>query len=52
MLFYGKSSGYFVEINEYSSLVARTSSLTAPLVIDKVEEVPGQGLPAIGALFD
>ena len=52
MLFSGKSSGYFVEINEYSSLVARTSSLTAPLVIEKVEEVAGQGLPGIGAVFD
>ncbi len=41
MLFSGKSNGYSVEINEYSALVARTSSLVAPLVIEKVEEVAG-----------
>ena len=32
MRFSGKSSGYFIEIGEYSTLVAKTSSLDAPLV--------------------
>ena len=52
MLFSGKSNGYFVEINEYSALVARTSSLVAPLVIEKVEEVENPSLAGIGELFD
>ncbi len=51
MIFSGKTSGYFVEINEYSSVVARTSSLTAPMVIEKVEEVSGRGLSAIGEVI-
>lgn len=51
MLFSGKSSGYFVEINEYATLVARTSSTTGPLTIEKVEEAPDQGLTDIGAVF-
>ncbi len=52
MLFSGKTSGHFVEINEYSTLVARTSAFEAPLVIEKIEEVPGQGLPKVGELLD
>lgn len=43
MLFSGKTSGYFLDINEYSILVARTSSLSAPLVVEKVDEFPVQG---------
>jgi len=35
-----KSQGYFVETNEYTTLVARTKSLTAPLLIEQVVEVP------------
>lgn len=52
MLFSGKTNGHFVEINEYSTLVARTSALHAPLVIEKIEEAPGQGIAAVGALVD
>lgn len=40
MRFSGSSNGFFVDINEYSTLVARTSSASAPLVIEKIEEGP------------
>lgn len=52
MLFSGKTNGYFVEINEYSTLVARTSSQTAPLTIEKVEEVAGSALANVGTVFN
>lgn len=52
MRFSGKSSGYFIDVGEYSTLVAQTSSLAAPLVIEKVEELPGGGLSAVGATLD
>ena len=52
MIFSGKTSGYFVEINEYASVVARTSSLVGHMVIEKIEEEPGASLATIGALFD
>lgn len=48
----GKSSGYFIEVGEYSTLVAKTSSLIAPIVIEKVEELPGRDIAAIGPALD
>jgi hypothetical protein len=51
MRFSGKTNGYFVEINEYSTLVARTSSPSAPLVIEKVEE-GSAGLSNLAAVFE
>jgi hypothetical protein len=40
MLFSKKTKGFFVEMNESSVLVARTSSATAPLEIEELKEVP------------
>ncbi|HLP07238.1 MAG TPA: hypothetical protein VK178_03670 [Opitutaceae bacterium] len=51
MLFSGKSNGYFVEINEYSTLVARTSSSAAPLVVEKVEELAA-GTAGLATAFE
>jgi hypothetical protein len=48
----GKSSGYFIEVGEYSTLVAQTSSLDAPLVIQKVEELASREIAAVGAVLD
>lgn len=48
-----KSKGYFVEFNEYTTLVARTSSLRPPLLIEQVVEVPAdQGVAGIAPEFD
>jgi hypothetical protein len=52
MRFSGKSSGYFIEVGEYSTLVAKTSSLAVPLVIEKVEEVPSREFAAVGPVLD
>jgi len=52
MLLSGKSSGYFVDINEYSTLVARTNSLATPLVVEKVEELPDLALAGLGTALD
>lgn len=52
MLFSGKSNGYFVAVNEYSTLVARTSGLTTPLVIEAVEEVADKGLSDLTTVLD
>jgi len=35
-----KSRGIFIEVNDYSILVAATSSLDAPLTIDNLQEFP------------
>jgi hypothetical protein len=51
MPFSGRSNGYFVEISEYSTLVARTSSLNTPLVVEKVEE-GAAGLAQVAAVMD
>ena len=48
----GKSSGYFIEVGEYSTLVAKTSSLEAPLVIEKIEEISGGEIAAIAPVLD
>lgn len=48
----GKSSGCFIEINEYATVIARTSALKAPLVVEKVEEFPTGDWAALGASFD
>ncbi len=52
MIFSGKSNGYYVAVNEYSTLVARTSSLATPLVVEAVEETGGQGLSELAATLD
>ena len=52
MIFSGKTSGYFVDINEYSSVVVRTSSLTGPMVVEKVEEVAAGKVAGLGDLMD
>ncbi len=52
MRFSGKSNGYFIDVGEYSTLVAQTSSLAAPLVIEKVEEVAGGAMAAVGPALD
>ena len=52
MRFSGKPSGYFIDIGEYSTLVARTSSLGAPLVLEKLEEVPSRDMTAVGQALD
>jgi hypothetical protein len=48
----GKTKGYFVEANEYSTLVARTSSMSTPLVVEQVEVLAEQGLSGLGPAFD
>ena len=51
MLFSGKTNGYFVDINEYSTIVARTSSTGAPLIVEKVEELAA-GTAGLAAAFE
>jgi hypothetical protein len=48
MIFSGKSQGYFVEINEFSAWVARTSSVEPPFKFDAIKAVPGANLDAVG----
>ena len=48
MIFSGKPQGFFVEINEFSAMVARTSSAQPPFKIEAVKQVPGTSLEAIG----
>jgi hypothetical protein len=47
MIFSGKPQGYFVEINEFNALVARTSSVEPPLKFEAVKAVPGAKLDAV-----
>ncbi|HXH86845.1 MAG TPA: hypothetical protein VNI35_08445 [Nitrospira sp.] len=48
MIFSGKPQGFFVEINEFNALVARTSSNQPPFKVEAVKDVPGASLDAIG----
>lgn len=47
MIFSGKSQGLFVEINEFSAFVARTSSIEPPFRVEAVKEIPGASLEVI-----
>jgi len=47
MIFSGKSQGFFVEINEFSAMVARTSSLEPPFKVEAVREIPGAKLEVV-----
>ncbi len=40
MLFAAKTKGYFVEHNDHAVLLARTSALKAPFVIEEIAEAP------------
>lgn len=40
MFFSAKSKGFFVEQNEHVTLLARTSGVTVPLVVEEVKECP------------
>jgi hypothetical protein len=40
MLFSAKSKGFFVEQNDHTVLLARTSSPVAPLVVEALNECP------------
>ncbi|HTX67046.1 MAG TPA: hypothetical protein VMD31_14840, partial [Opitutaceae bacterium] len=35
-----KAHGFYVEINEQAALMARTSSVDAPMVVEELKEVP------------
>ena len=52
MLFSGKSCGFFVEFNEYATLVARTSSLDSPLVVEQIRELPAGPIAAVAPVLD
>ena len=52
MLFTGKSQGFFVEFNEYATLLARTSSLDGPMVVEKIEELPAGPIAAAEPALD
>ena len=47
MILSGKNQGYFVEINEFSALVARTSSAHPPFKFEAIKEVPGAKLEGV-----
>lgn len=48
-----KTKGYFVEANEYATLIARTSSSSTPMLIEQVVEAPAdQGLAGIAPEFE
>lgn len=47
MIFSGKSQGFFVELNEFSAMIARTSSSEPPFTIEAVKEVPGTSLEVV-----
>lgn len=47
MIFSGRPHGFFVEINEFNALVARTSSASAPFKVEAVKEVPGAKLDLV-----
>lgn len=47
MIFSGRPQGFFVEINEFNALVARTSSSAPPFKIEAVREVAGGKLEAV-----
>jgi hypothetical protein len=40
MLFSPRTKGYFVELNDHAVMVARTSALTAPFVVEEMRECP------------
>src|SRR5471030_1054118 len=40
MFFSTKIKGYFIELSDYGCMLARTSSATAPFVVEAVEECP------------
>jgi hypothetical protein len=47
MFFSAKTKGYFVEQNDHSFLLARTSGLTAPFVIEAMSECPAGDAAAL-----
>ncbi len=47
MLFKAKNKTYFIERNEQSWVLARTSSATSPLVIERLVEIPLADEPAL-----
>jgi Tfp pilus assembly PilM family ATPase len=51
MLFSKKTKGYFVEMNESSILLARTSSATAPMEVEELKECPVSDEPAVAELI-
>jgi hypothetical protein len=52
MFLTGKSRGYFVEFNEYATLIARTSSLEGPLVVEQIKELPAGPIASVAPAFD
>jgi len=53
MRFSAKTKGYFVEANEYATLIARTSSLSTPMLVEQVIEAPAdQGFAGVVPEFE
>lgn len=51
MLFSQKSKGFFIELNDHSVMVARTSASEAPLLIEELKECAPNDAVALGALL-
>src|SRR5437899_1248485 len=49
MLFSQKTKGFFVELNDHAILLARTSSPTAPFVVEDMRECPPNDAAALDA---
>jgi hypothetical protein len=53
MLFSAKSKGYFIEQNDYATLIARTSAPSGAMVVEEVREcAPGDNSALSAALLD
>jgi hypothetical protein len=51
MLFAHKNKGYFIELNDHSVMVARTSAPAAPFTIEEMRECPLNDSAALGSLL-
>lgn len=51
MLFSQKAKGFFIELNDHSVMVARTSAGAAPLLIEELKECAPDDAGALGALL-
>jgi hypothetical protein len=52
MLFSKKAKGFFVDLNDHTFTVARTSSLQSPLVVEELKSCPAGKPEAVTALLD